>query len=341
MKKTLSLFLSLVMIASVTVGLNITAQADSLPSSGWCGKNAKFTFDKSTGTLTISGEGKIKDSAFSVAEGNVKKLVIKNGITEIGEYAFCNFEKLSSITMPSNLKYVGDNAFWNTAFYYNSKNWKKHGLYYNKYLLDYDVEYLMENQYSRNIKVEIVKGTETIADGIFPGNNYSDCIRSIFIQVSVKNICGTFEYVNNLKDVYYEGNKSASKKIQVYDFHEVYNGLDHAVPNYATIRYGTATIPASKPKGPKITGVVGLPKAFAVEWKKASKVKGYQLQCSTDNAFKKNKKTITIKKAGTTSKYIKKLKSKKTYYIRIRSYKIKNNKKVYSAWSAKKKVKTK
>lgn len=80
---------------------------------------------------------------------------------------------------------------------------------------------------------------------------------------------------------------------------------------------------------------------MAVTWNKVSGVKGYQVQAATDKKFKKNKKTVTIKKQKTTKTTVKKLKAKKKYYVRVRTYKTVNGKKVYSAWSSVKNVKTK
>ena len=76
-------------------------------------------------------------------------------------------------------------------------------------------------------------------------------------------------------------------------------------------------------------------------WSKTKGVKGYEIQVATDKKFKKNKKTVTIKKQKTTKTTVKKLKAKKKYYVRIRTYKIVNGKKVYSSWSKVKSVKTK
>ena len=76
-------------------------------------------------------------------------------------------------------------------------------------------------------------------------------------------------------------------------------------------------------------------------WSKTKGVKGYEIQVATDKKFKKNKKTVTIKKQKTTKTTVKKLKAKKKYYVRIRTYKTVNGKKVYSAWSKVKSVKTK
>lgn len=77
-----------------------------------------------------------------------------------------------------------------------------------------------------------------------------------------------------------------------------------------------------------------------VKWKKKSKIMGYQIQYSTDSKFKKNKKSIKIKKAKTTSKKISNLKESKKYYFRIRTYKSSNKKTRYSKCSKVKSVKT-
>lgn len=86
-------------------------------------------------------------------------------------------------------------------------------------------------------------------------------------------------------------------------------------------------------------------KAIAFEWKKVSGIKGYQIQYTTDKKFKKGVKSTTITKQKTTKKTVKKLKGKKKYYVRIRTYKTQkiNGKtvKVYSNWSKTKSVKTK
>ena len=97
----------------------------------------------------------------------------------------------------------------------------------------------------------------------------------------------------------------------------------------------------SKPKSASIKKVKGAKKAILVTWKKVSGVSGYEIQLATDKKFKKNKKTVTIKKQKTTKTTVKKLKAKKKYYVRVRTYKIVNGKKVYSSWSKVKSVKTK
>ena len=76
---------------------------------------------------------------------------------------------------------------------------------------------------------------------------------------------------------------------------------------------------------------------LVVRWNTVKGAKGYQLQYALNKKFKR-KKSIQTKKTKYT---IKKLKKKKTYYIRVRAYKMNGKKKVYGKWSTVKKVKIK
>ncbi len=84
-------------------------------------------------------------------------------------------------------------------------------------------------------------------------------------------------------------------------------------------------------------------KSIKVNWSKCSNVSGYQLQYST-NKNMKSAKTVKFS-SNSLSKTIKNLKSKKNYYVRIRTYKTVNingsNKTYYGKWSSKKSIKTK
>lgn len=95
------------------------------------------------------------------------------------------------------------------------------------------------------------------------------------------------------------------------------------------------------PKKATITKVTSSKaKTLVVTWKKDSTVTGYQIQYATNKKFT-SAKTVTVSKASTVKKTISKLKSKKTYYIRIRSYKKANSTTIYGAYSATKKIKIK
>ena len=106
------------------------------------------------------------------------------------------------------------------------------------------------------------------------------------------------------------------------------------VTNAATVKApAKTTVKLSKAKKTSIK----------VSWKKVSGVAAYQIQYSTSKNFKKAK-TVKVS-AKSASKVLKKLKKNKKYYLRVRSYKVtkvnNKSKNVYSAWSAKKALKTK
>ena len=119
--------------------------------------------------------------------------------------------------------------------------------------------------------------------------------------------------------------------------HREWNGHRY-VPLYADL--GGDTPATVKVAATSITHLLKGKKSFTVKWKKRSGVTGYQIQYGTKSSFK-GAKTVTVKKASTGSKKIKKLKARKKYYVRVRAYKTVNGKKYYSAWSKKKHVKTK
>ena len=96
------------------------------------------------------------------------------------------------------------------------------------------------------------------------------------------------------------------------------------------------------PKSTKLSKVSAKKKGFEAKWKKQStQTKGYQIQYSTDSKFKSGNKTVTVNKNSTTKKTISKLKAKKKYYVRIRTYKTVGKQKYYSDWSKGVKVTTK
>ena len=78
-------------------------------------------------------------------------------------------------------------------------------------------------------------------------------------------------------------------------------------------------------------------KQILLKYKKVSGAKGYEISYSTDKKFKK---AVTKKNTAKTSYTISKLKKGKTYYVRIRAYKVDSiGKKVYGKYSSVKKVK--
>lgn len=79
-----------------------------------CGENTFWTLDED-GTLTISGEGAVYDYRTSRdtpwSEKTVKKLVVEEGITEIGSRTFSDNDKLQEVQLPSTLKEIPYGCF--------------------------------------------------------------------------------------------------------------------------------------------------------------------------------------------------------------------------------------
>ena len=87
-----------------------------------------------------------------------------------------------------------------------------------------------------------------------------------------------------------------------------------------------------------LTGLKKANRSFTASWKKNIQATGYQIQYAADSRFTKERKTVTVGKQSATRYKISGLKNKKTYYVRIRSYKRVGKKVLYSSWSTVKKI---
>ena len=87
-------------------------------TSGKCGDNVTWSF--AGDTLTISGTGPMEDYDISYFNDipwypyldSIKRVVIGNGVTGIGEWAFAYCESLASVTIPGSVISIGGDAFW-------------------------------------------------------------------------------------------------------------------------------------------------------------------------------------------------------------------------------------
>ena len=104
----------------------------------------------------------------------------------------------------------------------------------------------------------------------------------------------------------------------------------------------SASSTTAKPKKTSITSVKSKTKRkLTVKWKKVKGVSGYQVQYALNKKLTKSKKTKKISGAKKTTVTLSKLKSRKIYYIRIRTYKKVKGKTYYSSWSKAKRVRVK
>ena len=101
------------------ISWGITASAEDADAVTWTkteSDNLTWTL-YDNGTMTISGKGAMKDygadgSPATQKEDSVKKVVIEDGVTSIGEYAFQSCTGLTSIKIPKSVTNIGECAFY-------------------------------------------------------------------------------------------------------------------------------------------------------------------------------------------------------------------------------------
>ena len=114
---------ALVILCLVSILVGLLSFPVSAKASGDCGDNATWSLS-SSGVLTISGSGDIRDCIYEGAERwpnikapwrknaeKVKKIVIAPGITRIGDYAFCCLPNVTSVSIPDTVTSIGQGAF--------------------------------------------------------------------------------------------------------------------------------------------------------------------------------------------------------------------------------------
>jgi hypothetical protein len=171
-KKFFSLTLVMAMLFAC---VPIVATAE-IVDSGTCGDNLTWTLDDS-GTLTISGTGDMTNYEYPKEQyrapwgtSSIKKVVIKNGVTSIGNDAFYKCTNLTSIEIPNSVTSIGGDAFSNTAYYNDESNWEDGIFYIGNYLIEAD-----NSKISANVKIK--SNTKLIANSAF-----YNCSEIIFVK---------------------------------------------------------------------------------------------------------------------------------------------------------------
>ena len=314
--------------------------------------SSSYTYDGSAKkpgvTVTDANGAKIASSNYSVAySNNVKKGTATATVTFKGNYSGTvkktfeiNPAKVSNVKLSStSYTYNGKTKTPSVTVKDNKGRKLKNGT-------DYTVKY---SSGRKNVGRYAVKVT-------FKGN-YSGTVKKTFkinpakvSNVKLSSTSYTYNGKTKTPSVTVKDNKGRKLKNGT-DYTVKYSSGRKNVGRYAVKVTFKGNYTGSKtvyyyiiPKSTSISRVSALRKGFKLSWKKQkTQTTGYQIQYSTSKKFKKAK-AVNVSKNKTTSKYIKKLSSKKKYYVRVRTYKkVKINgktKKVYSSWSKTKTVKT-
>ena len=103
-------------VAEVAANVEQASMLAEVVESGTCGENLTWTLDDE-GTLTISGIGGMAYWYYPdvvpwySSRSSIKKVVIENGVTSIGESAFYHCDSLTSVDIPDSVTSIGGYAF--------------------------------------------------------------------------------------------------------------------------------------------------------------------------------------------------------------------------------------
>ena len=110
---------------------------------------------------------------YPAGKGN-SEFKIPESVTKIGNRAFYGCKNLETIVTHDSIKFIGEDAFTDSAFYNNSSNWEDDVLYLG--------DYLVKARTSKKGHCNIKAGTRIIVDSAFSKCNN---ITSVFVPDSV------------------------------------------------------------------------------------------------------------------------------------------------------------
>ncbi|MCI8871034.1 MAG: leucine-rich repeat domain-containing protein [Lawsonibacter sp.] len=104
----------LILVVCLMAMLSVTAIATEEPvTSGSCGEDSTWSYNRDSKTLTISGSGSIWISSGGFRwRDEVEEVEFNGNITEIGNWAFRSFPNLTNIVIPDSVTVIGREAFW-------------------------------------------------------------------------------------------------------------------------------------------------------------------------------------------------------------------------------------
>ena len=175
---------------------------------GECGSNAKWSLVD--GELIITGTGSMRNYAglsehapWYDLKDEITDVIIKTGITTIGNYAFIDCNKLKSIVIPDGIESIGVHAF-NCCY-----QLEKVDLPDTVTKLDFAAFYCC----SKIAEIHLPEGLTSIGSSAFGGCSK---LRSIDIPVSINTIgLDAFEYCSSLTDVFFSGSYSDIYEISI------------------------------------------------------------------------------------------------------------------------------
>ena len=347
--KMILLVIVLSMLMVLTAGMVSAAYADE--SGTYNALTWKYT--TADQTLELAGSGYLPndqdDYPWSKYKDEIKIFIVKSGVEGIQEGAV-NFPNVELIKIPYNIELGYDPGWYDEEPPYDAFT----GC--NKDLVQVEI--------TGTDDVLSTKAAEDLGDWGYYIKGYGWSMSGIQNRFKYSWI-DSQEHADNgtiIAEKQYTGKKiKPSPELWRESGADLYEGLDYTLSYQNNINVGTAYVIVKGkgeyygqkklrfviyPKSTSIKKVVSAKKAFTVKWKKQDRkmktkhITGYIVRYSRDKNFGVYEEKI-IQGYKKTSKKIKGLKSKQTYYVKVRPY-YKDSEDEYRAkWSKRLTVKTK
>lgn len=118
--KCKKIFLTAVVLVAVILGIGVGVSAAEVVESGSCGENVTYTLNND-GVLNICGSGAMNSYSFRSDnrppwysnKGQIKEVVVEQGVTGVGKYAFYVCTNLKKATIAGSVTYISTGAFNN------------------------------------------------------------------------------------------------------------------------------------------------------------------------------------------------------------------------------------
>lgn len=346
MKKTLSLLLSIVVLANIFVGSSISAFARDLTSNATKIDFGTTYTDYVDKEQSYSGNSNwyYKSYILNVPASGEINICLKSANSAYVDRYITEFE----IYDTSNLNY----SIWDATIKNYGYNVNDNEYYANLYLSLSKGSYILVFKYCYydnnlwgpyslcvNYKVNISKPSnlKVSSRGTTSLKITWNKIASVSGYQVQRKVNGTYKTLKNTSNNYYtisDLKSAASYSIRVRAYKDIsgkryYSGW-------------TAITTCTKPSKPTIlTPSTNSKHQITVKWKKLSRGSGYQVQFCKNKSCSNVIATKTVSGISKTSYTGKNFTKGRKYYVRVRAYKIVNNTKYYGSWSNVKSIKCK